>query len=294
MSALLHVLDRGREFSVASPLSTTKYFVSVTNDNFCSNTDSVLVKIRPAAVFSVSPNSSICAQSSAQLFATGGTSYTWSPALYLNDPGINNPVAKTGSTINYTVTIRDSTCNETGVLATMLTVLPLPDVQASRSNDLTCSLGSSQLNATGAIKYLWSPATGLDDSSIENPIATPGNTTLYTVTGKGINGCSGSDTVTVKVDFSVRSLYLMPNSFTPNNDGINDCFGIKYWGLIRELDFSIYNRYGEKVFHTSDPHTCWDGRYKQMLQDVNVFVYVIKAKTACGYVERKGTVALIK
>ena len=266
----------------------------MTNNNLCSGTDSVLVKIRPTAVFSVSPNSSICEQSPAQLVATGGTSYTWSPALYLDNPNINNPVAKPGATINYTVTIQDSTCNETGVLTTMLTVLPLPDVQASSSNDLTCSLGSSQLNATGATNYLWTPATGLDNSSIENPIATPGNTTLYKVIGKGINGCSGSDTVTVKVDFSIKSLYLMPNSFTPNNDGINDCFGIKYWGVIQELDFSIYNRFGEKVFHTNDARICWDGRYKQKLQDVNVFVYIIKAKTACGYIERKGTVALLK
>ncbi len=93
--------------------------------------------------------------------------------------------------------------------------------------------------------------------------------------GKDANGCSGSDTITVKVGQNVKALYVLPNSFTPNDDGINDCFGIKYWGVVQELDFSIFNRFGEKVFHTNDPAICWDGRYKQKLQDANVFVYII-------------------
>jgi gliding motility-associated-like protein len=150
------------------------------------------------------------------------------------------------------------------------------------------------LTATGATNYSWIPATGLNDSNIANPMATPGSTTLYKVTGKDIGGCSGSDTVTVKVDLDLKSLYLLPNSFTPNNDGLNDCFGIKYWGFVQELDFSIYNRFGEKVFHTNKAGVCWDGYYKQKPQNANIFVYIIKAKTTCGYIERKGTVALLK
>ena len=279
---------------IASPLSSTKYFVTVTGGNLCSSTDSVVVKIKPTAIFTVTPNSSVCSQNTIQLIATGGTSYTWSPALYLSNPDISNPTAKPDTSINYTVTISENTCSETSVLSTKVTVLPGLSVKASSANDLTCSLGASQLTAIGATNYLWSPATGLNNSNIANPIATPANTILYSVTGKDINGCSGSDTVTVKVDFGIKSLYLLPNSFTPNNDGINDCFGIKYWGVVQELDFNIYDRFGEKVFHTNDAAICWNGIYKQKLQDVNVFVYTIKAKTACGYIERKGTVTLIK
>ena len=60
----------------------------------------------------------------------------------------------------------------------------------------------------------------------------------------------------------------MPNAFTPNNDGINDCFGLKYWGNVTKLDFSIYNRFGERIFYTTDPAKCWDGRYKGVLHKV--------------------------
>jgi gliding motility-associated-like protein len=279
---------------IASPSSTTKYFVTVTGNNLCSNTDSVSVKINPPPVFSVSPNSVVCSQSSMQLQASGGDTYKWSPADGLNNPNISNPMSTPGASITYTVIIHENTCNETGTLSTNITVLSLPDINATSSNDLTCSLGSSQLNATGATSYTWSPSTGLNNNNIANPVATPSNTTLYKVTGRDINGCSNSDTVIVKADFNMNALYLLPNSFTPNGDGINDCFGIKYWGVVKELDFSIYNRFGERVFHSNSADICWDGTYKQKLQDVNVFVYVITAKTACGIINRKGTVALLK
>ena len=134
----------------------------------------------------------------------------------------------------------------------------------------------------------------MNNSNIANPIASPSTTTLYKVVGKDNNGCINSDTVTVKADFNMNALYLLPNSFTPNGDGINDCFGIKYWGVVQDLDFRIYNRFGNMVFHTTDPNVCWDGTYKQQPQNSNVFVYVISAKTACGIVNRKGTITLLK
>ena len=86
----------------------------------------------------------------------------------------------------------------------------------------------------------------------------------------------------------------MPNAFTPNNDGLNDCYGIKFWGVIQELDFGIYNRWGERIFHTSNPNDCWDGTYKGVQQNPDVYVYLITAKTFCGKVFKKGTFTLIR
>lgn len=279
---------------VASPSSTTSYAVTVTGTNGCNKTESVLVKVNPLPVFSISPNSSVCLKSGEQLIASGGDTYSWLPAAGLNDPNISNPIATPDASITYTVTIHDKTCNITGILTTDITVLPLPSISASSANEITCSIGSSQLNATGAISYTWSPSTGLNNGDISNPLASPANTTLYTVTGKDINGCTNTDTVSVIVDFSKDALYLMPNSFTPNGDGINDCFGIKYWGEVQNLDFSIYNRFGQRVFYTNDVTKCWDGTCNQQLQQPDVFVYVIRAKTACGIVNRKGTVTLLR
>jgi gliding motility-associated-like protein len=99
----------------------------------------------------------------------------------------------------------------------------------------------------------------------------------------------------VKVDGSNKGNYLMPNAFTPNGDGLNDCYRIKYWGLVEEVEFSIWNRWGERVFHSRDPFACWDGKFKGSPQSAGVFVYQIRAKTACeAEVIRKGTFALIR
>ncbi|MEO7120053.1 MAG: gliding motility-associated C-terminal domain-containing protein, partial [Ginsengibacter sp.] len=279
---------------LAFPSVTTTYKVIIKDAYSCVYNDSVKVSVSVPPSFSVTPDGSICAGKSKQLIASGGDTYEWTPADGLSDANINNPIASPIISTTYSVTIHKHLCNITDVYKTNLLVLPLPNVNATSANDLTCSQGSSQLNATGANDYTWSPSTGLTNSNIANPIATPAITTFYTVVGKGANGCNNSDTVTVKADYIGNALYLLPNSFTPNGDGVNDCFGIKYWGIVTELDFSIYNRFGERVFHTNNPATCWDGTYKGRLQDVNVFVYLIKAKTACGSIEKKGTIALLK
>jgi gliding motility-associated-like protein len=88
--------------------------------------------------------------------------------------------------------------------------------------------------------------------------------------------------------------YWVPNAFTPNNDGKNDCFGIQHWGAVSRLSFMIYNRWGEVVFQTRDASQCWDGRFKGALLPTGTFVYLIEADTPCGQVQRKGTVTLIR
>ncbi len=279
---------------VASPLANTLYKVIVTDAYSCSYQDSVNISIKPPAVFTVSPDATVCTLTPKQLMAAGGDTYLWSPSDGLNQINIPNPVATPDATTVYSVTIRESVCNETATLSTTLTALPLPSVHATSSNDLTCSLGSSQLNASGAESYTWSPTSGLNNSNVSNPVASPASTTLYHVTGKDNNGCTSSDTVTVKADYSMNALYLLPNSFTPNGDGLNDCFGVKYWGVITDLNFTIYNRFGKRVFYTNDASKCWDGTYKQQPQDADIFVYTITAKTACGIVNRKGSVTLIR
>ena len=120
-------------------------------------------------------------------------------------------------------------------------------------------------------------------------------TTEYIVKGTDADGCDGFDTVVVKVERASNSEYLVPNAFTPNNDGLNDCLRIKYWGVVHEFEFSIFNRWGKRIFFTNEPGQCWDGTYKGVLQDGGVYVYLIKAQTFCEpEVFRKGTFVLVR
>ena len=279
----------------ATPPVTTMFYLTATNASGCSSVDSVLINVRSLNSFSIDAVAPICLNKSVQLNADGGDLYSWQPASSLNNPGIFNPTASPTITTIYSVLVTDTICGNASTLSTTVTVLPLPAVTAGKSNDIDCSTAQSQLNANGAMRYSWSPAASLNNSSIGNPIAAPTVTTQYIVTGTNAAGCVNYDNITVKVSADNKSGYLMPTAFTPNNDGKNDCYRIKYWGTILELEFSIYNRWGERVFFTKNPNDCWDGRYKGELQNSAVFIYMIKAKTTCANeVFRKGTFALIR
>ncbi len=280
---------------VASPGVNTTYYVVVTDEINCDYLDSVRVTLRPDPVFLVIAPVQICKDGSVHLAASGGDSYSWQPASGLSDPSISNPVASPSATTDYSVTITENICNQSSTLVTRLTVLPSPIINAQKSNDIDCSSDRSRLNATGASQYLWSPATALNNPSVADPVAMPQATTDYIVEGIDASGCKGYDTITVKVDNVNKGGYLMPNAFTPNNDGLNDCYGIKYWGVIQDLEFSIYNRWGERIFFTQTPGQCWNGTYKGVKQDGGVYVYMIKAKTNCeSEVFRKGTFVLVR
>jgi gliding motility-associated-like protein len=225
--------------------------------------------------------------------SNGGTIYAWRPPSFLNDSTLQHPIATIGSTTKFYLTVNNGmNCSATD--SVIIALNSIPQVKASKSNDIDCSNGSSRLNATGALQYQWSPTAGLSNSNIVNPIATPTVQTQYTVKGTDANGCMNNDTVTIKITGSGKSSYLMPSAFTPNGDGLNDCYGIKYWGVIQKLDFSIYNRWGERIFYTKNPGDCWDGTYKGVKQNPDVYVYIITAKTGCGNVFRKGTFLLIR
>lgn len=280
---------------VATPPANTMYYVTITDANTCQLRDSVLVGIHPDPVFAVSGNSSLCRGDSLQVFASGGDRYSWSPAASMNNSSVSNPIVFPNSSVDYSVTIVEDRCQESATLSTRVTVLPTPVVTASRSNDIDCTVSQSQLTANGAFQYNWSPAATLNSANIRNPIASPRETTSYVVKGEDAAGCFGYDTVQVKVEKINESQYLVPSAFTPNNDGLNDCFGIKFWGVVEELEFSIYNRWGERIFFSKDPAACWDGIYKGVRQDAGVYVYMLRARTSCTEnVFRKGTFVLIR
>lgn len=282
--------------NIASPIATpavpTKYYVTGTGANGCTNIDSVMVGIGAALPVDAIPDTSICTQSSIQLQVTGATSYRWTPATGLSNPNISNPVATPAGTTKYYV-VGTSGTGCAGIDSVTVTIVPLPLIVTS-PDTLLCGAGSVQLNTTGGSSYFWFPPFGLSDPTIPNPIASPAGTTQYIVTGFGANGCSANDTVNIKIGFSGKSGLLLPGAFTPNGDGVNDCFGIKFYEGISELEFRIFNRWGENVFTTTNPAACWDGRYRGKINPGN-YVYYLKAKTACTEpLFIKGNVILIR
>jgi gliding motility-associated-like protein len=272
------------------------YTVTGIGINGCAGTDTVNISISSPAALKQPPSFSTCQKRAVQLDGNNGTrvSYLWSPATYLSNNTIINPVANPPQTTLYTLVVTDNSCGYDSTFTTQVTVLPSPIVSAGKSNDIDCTIHSATLNATGGNQYTWSPSTGLNSTTISYPVASPATTQKYIVLVTDASGCTNTDSVTVFVNTGANIGKFMPNSFTPNGDGLNDCYGLKNWGQIQQLQFYIFNRYGEQVFATANPGKCWDGTYKGKRALAGTYVYVIKATTDCGTEEHKGNFLLIR
>ncbi|MEQ1678915.1 MAG: PKD domain-containing protein, partial [Chitinophagaceae bacterium] len=161
----------------ATPAVTTMFYLTATNAAGCSKRDSILVTVRSASTFSIIPPIDICTTKTIQLNASGGDIYVWQPIGSLDNPNISDPTASPAITTAYSVQITDTTCNNTSTLSTTITVLPLPIITAGKSNDIDCTSAQSQLTATGASQYSWTPAASLSNPDSGNPVATPAITT---------------------------------------------------------------------------------------------------------------------
>jgi gliding motility-associated-like protein len=259
--------------------------------------------LQDTAMFSVrksnfiSPrDTSTCMGSPVKLMGNNGaeTNYLWSPATGLNDPTAQNPIVNIQSSTEYSLTVRENRCQFDSTFKVYVTVHSLPDVQALSSNDIDCSNFTAQLTALGATAYNWHPASGLDNPGSSHPIADIDSTTIFTVIGTDENGCSNEDTVLVKVSGGGKVNFALPNAFTPNGDGHNDCFGIRRWGNVQLYEFSIYNRWGQRIFTTTNPSQCWDGTFQGQIQDPGGYAYVIRGLSKCGSIRRTGIVMLVR
>jgi gliding motility-associated-like protein len=280
---------------VASPTSSTIYTVLVTDGNNCSSAASVTVNVNPQPVFAISPAAKqICVGDPLTITASGGDIYQWFPPETVASPTAASTQVNPQSSTTYGVAITNSTCKITDTVYSVITVSGQLNVTVSKSNDVDCLMGSTNLLATGGYNYTWTPAATLNFANIANPVASPLETTVYYVTVKK-NGCTAQDSITVNVNAAnAEYAYKVASAFTPNGDNVNDCFGLKYWGGVKTLEFEIYNRWGNRVFYTTDVSKCWDGTFNGTPQPTGTFVYQIKATTICGNIYRKGTLVLIR
>jgi len=181
----------------ANPAATTTYQVIVTDAGGCANVSSINITVNPSPVGTISQDVSICAGTSTNLHASGGTIYLWTPSSGLNSTTTSNPTATPVATTTYTVSIGNSFGCVTSATTT-ITVKPLPTV--SVNPDVTICFGdSAQLIASSSAGFSWSPTSSLSCSSCSHPLASPTVTTNYTVTVTDTNFCSTKAYIKVTV-----------------------------------------------------------------------------------------------
>ncbi|PBQ33473.1 hypothetical protein CNR22_17380 [Sphingobacteriaceae bacterium] len=277
--------------------------LEATNSSGCKDlADTVITLLKPPPV-SVSSTSAVCRGEQAQLHATGGISYLWTPSQTLDFPSSSDPVATPTITTDYSVTITTSdivnnqNCKFLLIAAVRVDVLSATQIGAFANPTLIDVGDNSTLTYVGdpGAFVTWLPPGSTKPATGYTVTASPVIPTTYTASAR--RGECEED-VTVHVDAytegCIESDAFIPNTFTPNGDGENDLFRVK--GLkLYEVNLAIYNRWGEKVFETNDLEKGWDGKYKGKAVDVGVFGWYLKVKCLNGAETfKKGNVTLIR
>ncbi len=279
---------------VAKPTGNTTYTVTA-NIGKCQATDNINIITIPYPVVTTSNDTAVCFGNQAQLFASGGIDYRWSPAAGLNNDRIPNPIASPVNTTVYRVAVTDNKgCPKPTIDSVRIRVVP--PVPAFAGNDTAVVVGQPlQLNASGGTGFRWTPSTYLNNPNVRNPIANGLTEDFqYTVRVTTPEGCFASDTIKIRV-FKTAPDIFVPTAFTPNNDKRNDLLIPIPVGITTFDYFRVYNRYGQLVFSTKDTGKGWDGKIGGKDQGTSTYVWYVQGTDFTGKVIfKKGTSTLIR
>ncbi len=249
---------------------------------------------KPVSLFSANgdagPDTVVCKGNKVQLHATGGVSYSWKPASAFDNSNIANPTAVVSGSTTYTVQIKNQNGCSKEVMVTA-GIYNLPVIVLSKDTSI-CGGEPVTLFASGAGHYIWTSNGGVICNNCNSVNTQVSTFTTYAVTGTDDNGCTGSANVRI----FVRSckIVVMPDAFTPNNDGKNDLLHPLGSGIV-EVEYSIYNRWGQLMFTSKDLNHGWDGKYNGTPQPGGVYAWKLSATLDDGgTVDEHGNVTLIR
>ena len=218
--------------------------------------DSVYITLLTANI-TAGNDTIICPGEVANLWASGGLYYQWSPPGSIINQAGNQVWVSPNTSTNFQVIGTDvNGCKDTAYVEVVLHPLPTialsPNIQAFYGDQIP-------LNAIGNSPgvYTWTPPEFLSCINCPNPIANPDNDYAYTVTFVDLNGCVASATV----NLSYEAVIYVPNTFIPDGNGTNDLFGA-YGGNIKEMELIIFNRWGELIKTLTSLSDFWDGTYE--------------------------------
>ena len=219
--------------TTVSPTAATTYYVVGTDNNSCSNIDSVTINLFQLPIADAGVDTSVCAGDNALLLATGGvTGYSWSSGYSSNSIAVTPT-----STTNYIVTVTDQNgCQDTD--SVLVEFMPLPNVQTS-VDTFTCWGSPVQVYVSGGATYVWSTNDITDSITVG-----PSVNTYYNVVGTDTNTCSNSDSVLVSVN-------VLPAVSTSIDTSI--CFGDTATLFAYGGDYYFWNNGGSSSINKVSP-----------------------------------------
>lgn len=287
--------------AVVAPAVGGTYHVRAGNGSACRTSGQVMVTISNGAI-ALSGETEICANDTATLVLNGadaGASIAWSPPDEILS-GQGTPLVTVAPSEQSTYAVQVSSASGCTFSASItVDVSPIDGgamtVSADQSVVVPGTTVQLQATPTSGVSYAWQPAALVSNPAIANPTAVVQQTTWFLVTvSDGI--CTRTDSVKVTV-YELRCEdpdIFVPNTFTPNGDGVNDVLYVR-GAHIERLDFQVFDRWGERVFRTEDQRVGWNGQFKGKLVDPAVFVYHLKAWCIDGQEYfKKGNVTVVR
>lgn len=272
----------------------TLTFIATTTAG-CKDSAKIAINVYTKELLSLSNHdTAICGGDTIQLHLlsnNGVKSFAWFPNYFISDPRAYEPLVFPVATQTYTAKAADAySCAD----SISITITVKPAAVINMPDTVHIYPGDSYFIQphTNCLFFSWMPITGLNFHNISDPVATPDTTTKYYVNANTEFGCKVQDSIVILMD---EDSYIdMPNAFTPTLY-VNNIFKPVHLGKIKLDDFSIYNRWGMKVFQSANIEDGWDGKYQGEIQPMDVYVYMINATTFSGKkIFKHGNVTLIR
>lgn len=262
-----------------------KYWLDVKDQFGCVAADTIeVLNVYALPAAAIQPVDTVCSAVSTTLTASGGVRYLWSPGGDTLAVISVHPVVTT----TYGVTVYDAhKCSATTNL--VLNVFPVSDRPVLSIREVSHCFASNDLTLTAAWgeSFLWMP-NGETTSSIQ---VTAGGT--YWVTVSDAYNCLNTGKVTVK-EYCETTLFL-PSGFSPNGDGLHDDLEI-FGRYFTNFKLTIFNRWGEIIFISTDRNIRWDGMYRGEEMPIGTYPWMATYEsvfTGEAY-KAKGSITLVR
>jgi len=268
---------------------------SILNDIGCADSTSHQFIIYGTPPILLSNDTIICLGNNVQINAFGGNEISWYPHNGLIDTVGYSVVAQPDSSIQYFAEIHDTLgCANRDSMWVFVQQIP----QLIYSNDTSIIIGEivnlAAVSDQNSTTVQWTPSEWINCSNCHFIVSQPLEDVTYTITLQDSLGCFliyGTVNIDVIEEYSLD----LPVVFTPNGDGTNDRVFVRGWGIMDLLEFSIYNRWGERIYFSDDLYDGWDGTFNDKPQNIDTYSYYVRVRTYGDKIlDKKGNITLLR
>jgi gliding motility-associated-like protein len=302
------------ESITVSPLVSSTYTVVVTDGNQCTDTAEVTINVRPLPIVDFQPDSigcsPLCVNFTNLSTISSGSNQQWNwdfgdgSNAFIENPSHCFTNINPNNTVNYTVSLTVTSnegCNSTATKNNYITVFPHPIADFNYTPSLPTTLNpiiSFENTSIGSTNWMWNFLNNSDTitSILESPYYTCNDTGTLFINLIATNSYLCSDTIETSIIVGQDWAIYIPNAFSPDDNGINDEFFAKTYG-IKKLEMLIFDRWGNLLFESTEVQSHWDGKANKgnEIAQMDVYIYVINAIDIFDEKHKyRGTVTLIR